>query len=300
MIIIRVNIIGAGSIGLLFAHQLQICGHSIHISTRSDEQAHTLNKNGVTAPQSQAVKVAASQIDKTTFNESEAVIIAVKQYHLNEILPALRRVPDHIPLIFLQNGMSHLTYLSSIPHKHIFVSTVEHGSKKLNSHTYQHNGIGWWRIACYRGDSKLVDRFTACNRTDFPVAFEDNYEILLTVKLIKNLMINPLTALFNVRNGELEANARYREMMKLLYSEIMFIFPEAVTHCRLDDIFDLCMKTAENESSMLSDIKAGRKTEIEAMTGYATKIAEEKKVKPLIIPFLENAILAIQEREEKN
>lgn len=289
---IHIHIIGAGSIGLLFAHRLSMCGHSIHIITRTAEQSALLGQHGIVNQSVQ--KVTASPLEQSQFNQADAVLIAVKQYHLETILPVLTEIPASTPLIFLQNGMSHLEHLTRLPHEHIYVSTVEHGAKKLNAYTVQHNGVGWWRIASYKGQRENINAILACHHNDFPISYDEDYLRLLRVKLIKNLMINPLTALFQVKNGALAKNLYLREMMAALYEELAAVFPDEIAYCSFDDILDLCRKTSENESSMLSDIKAGRKTEIESLTGYAIKVAGLKKVKPVILPFLEQGILAIQ------
>ncbi|MFB1081207.1 ketopantoate reductase family protein [Jeotgalibacillus sp. JSM ZJ347] len=298
MITIHIHIIGAGSIGLLFAHHLSGCGHSIHISTRTAEQADELNQHGVI---NETVKtVFATVLTDTRFEKADAVLVAVKQYHLEAITAKLNEIPQDVPLIFLQNGMSHLEQLSQLSHQHMFVSTVEHGAKKLNACTVQHNGVGWWRIACFKGDRRNISDIISCDQPGFPIAFEDDYLSLLTIKLIKNLMINPLTAMFNVKNGALAENQYFREMMSALYSELTLIFPDEINQCPFEDILSLCKRTSENESSMLSDIKAGRKTEVESMTGYAMRIAEQKNVTPFILPFLQQGILAIQIERGKN
>ncbi|AJD90902.1 2-dehydropantoate 2-reductase [Jeotgalibacillus malaysiensis] len=289
---INIHIIGAGSIGLLFAHRLSKCGHSIQIITRSEKQSEELNRHGVVNQSAQ--KITAGPLEHTQFHQADAVLIAVKQYHLEAIMPAISDIPASIPLIFLQNGMSHLEHLSSLTHEHIFVSTVEHGAKKLNAYSVQHNGVGWWRLAAYRGEDEKLQSILACHHKDFPIEYESDYLKLLRVKLIKNLMINPLTAIFQVKNGVLADNPYFNKMMISLYEELSAVFPEEIGYCSFQDILDLCRRTAENESSMLSDIKAGRKTEVESLTGYAIKIAEEKNVMPVLLIFLEKSILAIQ------
>ncbi len=289
---INIHIIGAGSIGLLFAHRLSKCGHSIHIITRSEKQSEELNRHGVVNQSAQ--KITAVPLTHTQFHQADVVIIAVKQYHLEALMPVISSIPASIPLIFLQNGMSHLEYLSSLAHEHVFVSTVEHGAKKLNAYTVQHNGVGWWRLAAYRGEDEKLQSILACHHKDFPIEYESDYLMLLRVKLIKNLMINPLTAIFQVKNGVLAENQYFKKMMMSLYEELSAVFPEEIVYCSLQDILDLCRKTAGNESSMLSDIKAGRKTEVESLTGYAIKIAAEKNVKHDILTFLQQGILAIQ------
>ncbi|WP_166805764.1 2-dehydropantoate 2-reductase [Jeotgalibacillus sp. R-1-5s-1] len=288
-------IIGGGAIGLLIAANLaKGANQNVTVITRTEEQAAALSESGIGVYSQGRVKIASSTAHRFDFNQADAVIITVKQYHLPEIASLIRKINLTCPLFFIQNGMSHLSFLSGLDHHHIFVGTIEHGVKKMKITDIQHNGVGSWKIAAYRGDLTKAAFLSKWDSAVFPIEFAEDYKSLLTVKLIKNLMINPFTTLYNVRNGELISNPFLLLNMHALYEELEMIFAEDIQGCSFEDIKDLCNKTADNQSSMLSDVLNGRKTEVEALTGYAMKQAELKNVKAPVLTLLHNSILAIQ------
>lgn len=88
-------------------------------------------------------------------------------------------------------------------------------------------------------------------------------------KLAANCVINPLTVLYNCKNGALSA---YPEQIDLLCQEIVHVMereghPDSLEQVKLY-VEQLIQNTAENTSSMLQDIRAQRHTEIDYITGY--------------------------------
>ena len=49
---------------------------------------------------------------------------------------------------------------------------------------------------------------------------EEDYENMLLKKLVVNAVINPLTAILGIKNGELIENKHYFELVKMIFSEI--------------------------------------------------------------------------------
>src|SRR4051812_31246009 len=126
----RVGIIGAGSIGLLFAVYLSRV-FDVTVYTRSLEQANEINLHGVILFNKAEKTVAeVKALPITDWQGSEDLtIIAVKQYHLFSIIERLNQTPK-MPenLLFLQNGMGHLKLLHEIKVNNLFVGSVEHGA----------------------------------------------------------------------------------------------------------------------------------------------------------------------------
>lgn len=88
-------------------------------------------------------------------------------------------------------------------------------------------------------------------------------------KLAVNALINPLTALHGVRNGELATNPELRALLPPLAAEIDAVArAEGVTLDTLAGGLDVIARTAANWSSMNRDLAAGRPTEIDSITGY--------------------------------
>jgi len=111
-------------------------------------------------------------------------------------------------------------------------------------------------------------------------------------KLVVNAMINPLTVIFDCRNGELFTRSPITRVMRLLLGEAGMVIsrlPELREDVReeggVEDRFsieklegkvlDVAEKTAKNTSSMLQDFRAGRETEVGYINGYIVKRGKE-------------------------
>jgi len=96
-------------------------------------------------------------------------------------------------------------------------------------------------------------------------------------KVIVNAAINPLTALVNVPNGRLLEVQELRALLRSLVVEAVKV--AATEGYRFETSLveyteDVCRQTATNISSMLQDVRAGRQTEIEAITGEILRRAD--------------------------
>ena len=282
----KIGIIGAGSIGLLFAAYLSKA-FSITLYTRTSEQAEEINQNGISikeGTEEKKTRVRAMSISTWT-GEEELTIIAVKQYQLHSIindLTNLKRFPN--TLLFLQNGMGHLKLLENISVSNIFVGSVEHGASKVNTYTVRHNGKGAINIALFKGDSLRIKEFAEASAAiNFPISIKEDYYNMLENKLIANAVINSLTAILHVQNGELISNPYYFAAVKKLFLEISFVLNLENPIRKFRNVVRICKKTADNRSSMLKDIEAGRKTEVDAILGFLLDEAAKQQKKAINI-----------------
>lgn len=262
----KIGIIGGGAVGMLLAALLSLDEHDLTIYVRRKEQMEALNNKGIILnPFGKKINVKAKQMGDPI--EEELVIICVKQYQLSCIIPYIKKVS--CPLLFLQNGMGHLKLLKElnkdIP---IFVGVVEHGSIRENDNSVVHTGKGVVRAAEYNHTKESSTELIKLLSTDrFPVLLEKEWEITLVNKLVVNAVINPLTAIFDVKNGELLKNKELNKIASILTEEICNVM-------NLDyDLYwrkinQICKITASNTSSMRADIQMGRTTEIESLSGY--------------------------------
>ncbi|MDR6998010.1 2-dehydropantoate 2-reductase [Neobacillus niacini] len=281
----KIGIIGAGSIGLLFASYLSRV-FKVSLYTRTEEQAKEIVKNGIILKK-KTIKTQAlvKALPLSEWEGSEDLtIITVKAYQLEEIITKINRLSDTPKkLLFLQNGMGHLKQLESIRHSQIFVGTVEHGALRENVFTVSHNGEGVTNIAVYRGDACVLTELIETLPSEFPIVMNEDYYKMLVNKLIVNSVINPLTAIIGVKNGDLIKNEFYFQTVVQLFNEISILLNIENPDYHLEKIIDICNKTAENRSSMLKDIEANRKTEVDAILGFLLEKAKaEFKKAPLI------------------
>jgi 2-dehydropantoate 2-reductase len=288
----KIGIIGGGSIGLLFAGYLAEY-HDVTLYTRTERQASEINQNGVTIDienTSNTYRVQAVSSKVSVIGE-DILFIAVKQYILKDVLSQIKDLEKVQTVCFLQNGMGHLDFMNQLENTNILVSVVEHGALKFNDTTIIHTGIGRTKLAIFKGDFPTFD----IPVKEFQIEFQNDWYEMITSKLIANAVINPLTALYGVKNGRLLQNEYFKNQVRTLFREIVSVIP-----CNEEQMWELvttiCKNTAQNKSSMLRDIEEGRKTEIDAILGYV--LAEAKKIERevAITQFLYDSIKGMERR----
>lgn len=107
-------------------------------------------------------------------------------------------------------------------------------------------------------------------------------------KLAANAVINPLTAMLDSRNGTLAGNFAITRVMRLLLAEISLVLrslpelqglpnvPARFSAERLETlVVGIANRTGNNISSMLSDIRNRRQTEVKYINGYLVRRGEE-------------------------
>lgn len=107
-------------------------------------------------------------------------------------------------------------------------------------------------------------------------------------KLIMNAMINPLTVIFDRRNGKLFGYSKILSLMRLLLCEASLVLralPELQKSSgwasrfspeRLEGlVMDIAEINANNRSSMLQDVQVGKETEIDYINGYIIRRGEQ-------------------------
>jgi 2-dehydropantoate 2-reductase len=100
-------------------------------------------------------------------------------------------------------------------------------------------------------------------------------------KLLANVCLNPVTALFRVRNGEvlrppytIFVEALAAEAAPALAAEGLKIKPDEA----IRSVLDVAKATAANRSSMLQDVLAGRRTENDYLSGALLRLARKHGV----------------------
>lgn len=114
-------------------------------------------------------------------------------------------------------------------------------------------------------------------------------------KLAVNSVLNPLTVLLDARNGSILYNFAITRTMRLLLAETSLVIrslpelqniPNVATRFsaqRLETIVvSVANTTRDNISSMLADVRTGRKTEVEYINGYIVKRGEEIGIKCVV------------------
>jgi 2-dehydropantoate 2-reductase len=102
------------------------------------------------------------------------------------------------------------------------------------------------------------------------------------MKVIVNASINPITALVRSENACIEEDPELRELAKNVCEEAVAVAKASgvrLPRCDpLDKVMGVVAATRKNRSSMLQDVEAGRRTEIDEITGAIVKEARKHGV----------------------
>lgn len=264
--------------------------HKVTLYVRRESQKLALEQKQiqpqVNGKQMPAVEVQVKHI--TALSNHDCLFICVKQPQLKSVFTSLQGLKRDVPIVFLQNGMGHIETARNLEQP-TYLGVVEHGASKLNDYTVNHLGVGKVVLGSLTGDVEgLAKIIQAINQADFP--FEQSYEVtlLLKEKLIVNAVINPLTALFNVVNGDIIKNKHIKVLAKKVCQEVAntLQLDEVASWSRVQAI---AHNTKNNTSSMRADILHKRPTEIESIIGY---VMEQSKETLPYTTFIYHSILA--------
>lgn len=270
-----VYILGAGSIGLMLAAHLSRVspvvlirrpGHSApKLQFRFREEG---TDTSVTLPQLPADALGAP---------IRRVIVCTKAYDaLSAVGSTAGFLAAEGELLLMQNGMgSQEAIAQQFPALGIHAASSTEGAYREPPDTVVHAGRGITRIGRMNGEpfdwTELFQSAGLRAEQAEPITW------YLTDKLRVNCLINPLTVLHDCRNGALletpEALARMRRLgaeADAVLSAAGFTFAEST----FDAAQRVAGTTAGNYSSMLQDARAGRRLELDYMTGYLLRLAE--------------------------
>lgn len=294
----HIQIVGGGAIGLFVASLASAARWKVTLVTRTEQQAAELNNSQLLCEQLDGARVSYPVSATTRLREDCLTIITVKYHQLPEIYQKLQRCSAEMPLLFMQNGLAHYEEALALPQQHLAFSSVQFGAEKLGAHHVAQRGAGVMKLAVARGEIEKFDKLHLLSSEAIHVQYEQHAEQMLFEKAILNCFINPLTAILQIKNGELIRNKEAFFLMQSLYNEIILTFPDVQELVSFADVQQLCEKTANNTSSMLADRLQHRKTEVETIVGAIIRRAEsQQKVMP-IAQTLYHLVKAFEESRE--
>lgn len=274
----QIGVVGGGAIGLLTAFYLQGQGHAVTLYVRRTDQMRGLLDQGLRVlPHNHRVFVQVNLIEDVC--EQDIIFICTKQPSLPIVIEVLEQKSIRNPIVFLQNGMGHIDFIQNLSAP-VAVGVMEHGAIKNHDTLVRHTGRGKLNIAPLTMNQEEVEQWRQALSTKwFPIYIEKDWFNMLALKLIVNAVINPITALFQVRNGEIIENPYLMNLAKQLCGEVSQVLHLSYEH-QWERIAQIAYSTRQNISSMAKDIEEQRQTEVEAILGYL--LTQATSYKPII------------------
>jgi 2-dehydropantoate 2-reductase len=214
------------------------------------------------------------------------LILPVKAYQVMTVLQQLAPFiqPNHI-IVLLHNGMGTIEQVKErLPNNPLIAATTSYGAIKHNANTLLETGLGQTHLGWIGTvDTTLKQSIEPLLSALLPPSnWHQDISLALWKKLAINAVINPLTAIHNLKNGEL-VDIKYSANISNVCFEISRVMEALDYSIDSTELFvnvqQVITATANNYSSMHQDIKFKRRTEIEFINGYITAKATQLNIK---------------------
>lgn len=282
------HILGAGSLGTLWATRLARAGVPVRLILRNEArladyragQGLTLVEQGV----EQTYPVVGETPDSP--EPIHRLLVACKAYDAQSAIAQLhhRLAPD-AELILLQNGLgSQDAVAAQVPlARCIYASSTEGAFREGDWRVvFAGHGYTWLGDASHPTPPLWLDDLQAAG---IPHDWASDILTRLWRKLALNCAINPLTVLYQCRNGGLQAHACEVATLCAELAELLECCGQPAAAQDLhSEVQRVIQATAANYSSMHQDVANHRRTEISYLLGYACQAAARHQ---LVLPHLQ-------------
>ncbi|CAI6070263.1 2-dehydropantoate 2-reductase [Paenibacillus sp. JJ-100] len=295
-----IDIVGAGSLGLLFGGKLQAAGQRVRFWTRTSEQANQLKKNGIIMIDNLCeIHIKPDEIDARptteltdTWNKAPGdwILLTIKQTHMKEFIDQINTLNNrHLKIACFQNGIGHLEKLKeALPYSLIYSAITTEGAKRTQEAQVQRAGSGETSLGISETlavttdgencEEQIIALAKVMQQAGFDCTVSNEIDKLVYRKLLINGVINPLTALWRIPNGELLNKKERVRVMRQLYDETLTVYKAMGIQLEGDSweqVIGVCRDTASNTSSMLADVLHKRTTEVESINGSMIRMAQQ-------------------------
>lgn len=293
--------------GLLWSARLAQRFDQFLLITRTVRQAQQVSRTGIglTTLTGDHEKIRAKARPAGLLQDEkpfDVILVMVKQHHLPTVIPGLQQViHPETDVLFFQNGWGHQKWLEKLSyHCETYLAVTTEGALRKEDHV-RHTGKGtsWFGSFPRSGkEPSLALKSLMAEVGQDLLQYDEKIHQRLWGKLTINCVINPMTAWYKIRNGEL-LNKKYDAEKEGILTEVMdaAAMEGVLLHRRQmwDLIHEVCRQTSENFSSMLQDLNHRRPTEIDYLNGAIVRLGEKHQKK---MPVNAEWVQRIREKEK--
>ncbi len=279
----KINILGAGAMGLLYASYL--CkNNDVTLIERREENVSYITTNGVNVTRNgitnnYKIKIVQSG---TFLPPCSLFIVFVKNTSTETALKDnLSSISSSTAVLTLQNGYGSSEIIKKyVPKEQIFVGISKHNSLNLGNGNIEHTAEGTTSIGTDFGNKEtLKEIVNTFNKSNLVTKLCENVNYLIFEKLVLNASTNALTALFNTTFKSLLDDKYAFEVLKNIIKECILVLDKIDIHLDIDEEIEqlkrIFSSSIGGKSSMCQDINNARLTEIDFINGAITSLGDK-------------------------
>lgn len=280
----KIAVIGAGAMGCLYGAALHRAGAQVALVDVDRPHIDAINERGLeleTRADTEFLPIPAL-LPEAVAEVADLLLIFTKTFQTDAAMAGVRAaIGPETQVLSLQNGLGNDRRLAA----HVSPARVLVGASTLPSDL-----IGPGRVRSHGdGGSKLYPAFPQgdpafaqkvadlLSAGGLPAALDPEIHAAIWSKAIFNAAMNPLCALTRRTPGFLGAHEESRAMIRAAVEEGVAAARASGIMIEAGPIHDLTQVSmtdhADHEASMLQDVKAGRRTEVDAINGAIVEAA---------------------------
>ncbi|SMQ30838.1 2-dehydropantoate 2-reductase [Pseudomonas helmanticensis] len=290
------HILGAGSLGTLWATRLARAGIPVRLIVRNSERLRSYQAAGglTLVEQGQARTYAVPGETPDSPEPIRRLLVACKAYDAESAVARLApRLSPDAELILLQNGLgSQDAVATQIPHARCISASSTEGAFRDGDWrvVFAGHGFTWLGDAGHPVAPIWLDDLDAAK---IPHEWSTDILTRLWRKLALNCAINPLTVLHGCRNGGLQ---QHQCEVATLCAELAELLQRCGQPAAADnlqaEVERVIHATAANYSSMYQDVANARRTEISYLLGHACAVAARHQLNLPHLKQLQQRLIA--------
>lgn len=268
----KVAVIGPGAMGCLFAARMAEGNVNTTLVDHNAERALRLSKSGITVESAKGTQTTKLPVVTEVPAKQDLLLVLTKAYSTEDL-----SLPGGVPVLTLQNGLGNVEILcNGVGSSKLLAGTTSEASTLLDEGRVRHVAAGLTRVGAWTSCPTQAAE-EALGKAGFTYEVTEIPGQMIWEKVAISAGINPLTALLGVPNGKLVEMREARQLIRDLVVEAAKVASTEgyrFNYSLVEVAEQVCKDTAENISSMLQDVRAGKKTEIEAISGEILRRAE--------------------------
>jgi len=285
----RIAIMGAGALGGTFGVLLANAGFDVTLVDLDVAKVDAIKQDGLTLIMPDLSRLTAPlkiTTDPRDVGVVDLVQISVKGYHTaSAARMALPMVGPHTYVLSVQNGLKNLQRIAeSVGREKVIGGVTAHSAMPLSHTLIKYNGgLGGIYIGRYDGQDdpgveRLVEMFNAAGFETHLI--QGDVRIPIWRKLLANISCNAVAALTGFTGRQLVEFDPTNELIRALAEETAEVASaQGFEFAELEFAGDFAIRAlsgvGDNKISMLQDIEAGRRTEIDTLNLAVVERGEE-------------------------
>ena len=271
----RIAVVGAGAVGCYFGGMLKMAGAPVTFIGR-ERQVEALRAKGLTLESVHFTKTlpVEASTEMSSTSGAAVVLFSVKTTDTEE---AARSLAPHLSrgalVVSLQNGVDNIARIRAAAGIDALPAVVYVGAEVTEPARVKHTARGDLILGSHPELARLFER------AEVPVRQSENIEGDLWMKLIQNCAYNALSALGRAEYGRLVRSALSRAVMRDVVEEVVAVGRASGVRFPEMDLVAATWKLGEGmehtTSSTAQDVARGKRTEIDSLNGYVSRLGEE-------------------------